>query len=402
MTEPRGGLAVPPPPPPVPESSLHPPPPPPPSISPVQRFRSRPGRAAFSALLLAGVGWFIFVFSTGAELDTGYPDGLACTGSPIDSTDYANCMGGSESAGAIAWSVTLALGLTGMVMLGRTRQPQDRNAGSMWLIVPGWIASGSLTAAGIGVMALGASGALYEDRVGSTAWLTVGAIAGGIGLLAGWKFTPSAGDLRPTPPGPTREVAPAAVIAWLIGTLVVLSGMAVFMFGDKLFGSDDSTIDDYNRETLASCAIPEGSTLIGSFTVEFDPSDGGRLRGTGYIWASPSPAANVAEFFELDELGVQRRVTSEQACKFSQRPWVLVLGFHRAELNGELDPATQTAGVPMSPDDPFWGGVDAEVITLTDPPSDTQSFFRLTHSQRLTEGLFGLAPDSRLNRPEEA
>ena len=177
----------------------------------------------------------------------------------------------------------------------------------------------------------------------------------------------------------------------LIGGVILL-GTVIFLFGEDLFGSDRASIDEYNQTVLESCDLPPDSTLLRTNIKHVTLADGQRLRAMTYIWASPLPAQDVAAFYEAPGPGVWTRVSEERACRFSQRPTLLLLE-RWTEGSGPIEAATQTAG----PDDPmsaeFWAGPTTEVITdIAEIPETTESFFLLEVGQREVDGSFSEQP----------
>ena len=163
--------------------------PPPPADAPTRQRRTCSFKAAIVALSLAGVGWLIWVYGWVAELDTGYPDGVACTAHGATTDAYGSCMYGSERAGAIVWALTLGLALAGSVMLARCRRSHGRSE-SRTLTLLALVASGSLAVAATVTWFQGAQGEFYEDRLGPTVWNVANLIAILVGIAAGWVLTP--------------------------------------------------------------------------------------------------------------------------------------------------------------------------------------------------------------------
>jgi len=184
------GLEVPPPPPPPRPPDPREIPPPPPMGPPAGRRRLE-AKAAIVALSSAGVGWLIWIYGWIAESDTGYPDGLACTGNAAASEAYASCMRSSERAGTIAWAVTLGVAVFGLVVLARCRPGHRVGAGARVLTVVAWAMSTLLAAAGARVWVRGAGGGFYEARSGATSWHLAMVVAVAAGLIGGWLFTNS-------------------------------------------------------------------------------------------------------------------------------------------------------------------------------------------------------------------
>lgn len=175
------------PPPPPPDSSI----PPPPTDTPqfVLSRRSRETRARAAALFLPLAGWGIWLYGWLAEIDTGYPDGLACTINPIDSPEYASCMSSNERSGAIAWGLTLGLAMMALIMLPRTRRASGPALWDRLATVSAFVTSALLAVAGVWVWSLGAQGELFEGRIGATTWHSAMIIWAAVGLAAGWFFT---------------------------------------------------------------------------------------------------------------------------------------------------------------------------------------------------------------------
>lgn len=178
-------------------SKLPPPPPapspqdfsPPPPMGPPVGHGRFDAKAAIVALSLAGLGWLIWIFGWIAESDTGYPDGLACTGNTAASEAYASCMRNSERTGAIAWAITLGMAVLGLLVLARSRRGHRIGGVARALTVAALAMSTLLAAAGVTVWVRGAGGAFYEDRIGATSWHLAMVVAVGAGLVGGWLFT---------------------------------------------------------------------------------------------------------------------------------------------------------------------------------------------------------------------
>lgn len=145
-------------------------------------------RNAIIALSFGAAGWLIWIFAWFAESDSGYPDGLACTAHPPRSDAYTSCMLSSERSGAIAGALALGLAVAGMV-IARPRRGRHLDPAARF----GTLAAGALSVllaiVGVSVWVSGASGDLYEGRVGSTGWHLAMVIAAGVGLAAGWAAT---------------------------------------------------------------------------------------------------------------------------------------------------------------------------------------------------------------------
>jgi hypothetical protein len=145
-------------------------------------------RNAIIALSFGAVGSLIGIYAWFSESDTGYPDGLACTAHPPRSEAYTSCMLNSERSGAIAGALALGLAVAALVMV-RPRRGRHLDPAARF----GTIAAGALSVllaiAGASVWLRGASGDLYEGRLGSTGWHLAMIIAVGVGLAAGWAAT---------------------------------------------------------------------------------------------------------------------------------------------------------------------------------------------------------------------
>ncbi|NNC79384.1 MAG: hypothetical protein HKN94_04440 [Acidimicrobiales bacterium] len=199
----------------------------------------------------------------------------------------------------------------------------------------------------------------------------------------------------PPPPTPAADPQPSAVqvyrrerspvervlvaIAATIGAVVIVGGSVLFLFGQDLFGSDEGTIDSYNEEVLNSCDVPEGSTLVRTFVLDLESTSGQRFRSLSFVYASPSPAPSVTQFYGLPAEGLERRVSADRACMFDQRPSAVVV--HSSTADDVLDvlSATLTDGSAEAREN---------VVDVADVPANTQSFFRLRLAQLEEEGVF--------------
>jgi hypothetical protein len=198
---------------------------------------------------------------------------------------------------------------------------------------------------------------------------------------------PRSADPPPTSPRyPTRRTWEP--LAWVLGVVAVLliGGVVVtFSAGDDLFGSDPGTIDSYNREVLESCELPPGSALVQTSIRRVDDEQGHSYRSMWYVYASPLPAHQVAEFFgvtaEQSMLVSQRR-----ACQFAQRPSVLVLPMSAAGIPSTV--GSQPHDEPADSYHGLWADDAAEVTMSADLPARTQSVFRLRLAQPEVEGIF--------------
>lgn len=243
-----------------------PPPPPPPSAPPPPPPSPGTGRAdrmVIVALLLAAGGWLIWIYALGAELDTGYPDGLACTGNDPETEAYASCMRASERGGAIATALALGSAVVGLTLMVRYRRA--RGAGSLAsTVAPAtWLMSSLVGLAASGMWMAGVLGGLYEDRIGPTTWVVAMAVAVAAALLVGRLLPVRIDDGQRVEPAPEVPPGRGQLPAWLLallvsaGAVVVGGGMLLFMAGDSIFGSDQGSIDSCNREILGGCDLPD-------------------------------------------------------------------------------------------------------------------------------------------------
>jgi hypothetical protein len=177
-------------------------------------------------------------------------------------------------------------------------------------------------------------------------------------------------------------------LAWVLGVLAVLlmSGVVViFSAGEDLFGSDPGTIDSYNREVLESCELPSDSELVQISILRVADGQGRSHRSMWYVYASPLPAHEVAEFFGVT--AQQSTLVSQQReCRFAQRPSVLVL-----PMSAAGEPTTigsQPDDEPVDSYDGLWANHAAEVTMSVSLPAGTQSLFRLRLAQPEAEGIF--------------
>ena len=210
----------------------------------------------------------------------------------------------------------------------------------------------------------------------------------------GSRLPPPPAVRWPDPTGVRRANGQRAVwivLGVLVG-LVMLGGVVLFVAGEALFGSDPGTIDSYNREVLDTCDVPAGSRLVRSYVLPVVGQSATRLRTMSDVYASPLDADEVAAFYGLGGPGIWSSVSPERACKFGNRPSVLVLSLWIPERTTPLDPVTETEGVPTDPRDEFWAGSGAEVTDIVDVPAGTRSFLRLRMAQREVDGVFGLGP----------
>ena len=186
---------------------------------------------------------------------------------------------------------------------------------------------------------------------------------------------------------PERWRKASQIIVLTIVGLVVFGGSVIFLFGQDLFGSDRGSIDSYNREVLNSCDLPPESTLLRTYiTPGFDRS-GQPLRAMTYVHASPLPASDVAAFYGAEDIGVPTLVSNDRACRFGNRPSLLVVGLS-SQPDGVVDPEIETETSVPELSDEFWGGDDTSVTEVSEPPSQTLSLFGLRLAQEEVEGIF--------------
>ena len=190
---------------------------------------------------------------------------------------------------------------------------------------------------------------------------------------------------------PQEGISPLAVFGLVVGCLVVVAAVVLFAAGEDLFGSDPGTIDGYNRDVLESCDLPEGSTLVRTYVLRVSDSAGDGVRTMSYIWASPLSAEEVAGFYGAPGPGVWTDVSDRRACRFGQRPLVLVLE-RWIEGDGPMDESTQTVGSSDTAAGEFWAGEGAEITDIATVPGNARSFMLLRLGQREVDGIFGLAP----------
>jgi hypothetical protein len=112
---------------------------------------------------------------------------------------------------------------------------------------------------------------------------------------------------------------------------------------------------------------------------------GRSYRSMWYVYASPLPAHDVAEFFGVT--AQQSMLVSQQrVCRFAQRPSVLVLP---VSVAGEpITIGTQSDDEPVDTYHGLWADHAAEVTMSAGLPDGTQSLFRLRLAQPEVEGIF--------------
>lgn len=172
----------------------------------------------------------------------------------------------------------------------------------------------------------------------------------------------------------TLIVVAAAVV-------VVGAGVVLFAFGQDLFGSDDGTIDSYNRESPSTCDRPPDATLVCIYVLPLEDLGGNRARSMSFVYASPLAADELAGFYGQNRSEIEDFMRSSQACRYDRRPLVLV----RSSADAGDGSAT--------PVNAFWGGDAAQVTAAKEIPPGTRSLVRLRVAQRQESGLFGFAAD---------
>ena len=196
---------------------------------------------------------------------------------------------------------------------------------------------------------------------------------------------PRRGVGRPTRGGQRRTWE---LLAWVLGVLAVLvigAVVVIFSAGEDLFGSDPGTIDSYNSEVLESCELPSGSELVQISIRRVADGQARNYRSMWHVYASPLPAPEVAEFFGVT--AQQSMLVSQQrACRFAQRPSVLVLPMSVAGEPTTI--GSQPDDKPVDSYDGLWADHAAEVTMSAGLPAGTQSLFRLRLAQPEVEGIF--------------
>ena len=192
-------------------------------------------------------------------------------------------------------------------------------------------------------------------------------------------------DEEPIRP-PLWRRAQLIIILSIVGVFV-LGGSVIFLFGEDLFGSDRGTIDSYNREVLNSCELPPESTLVRTYITPVVDRSGQPLRAMTYVHASPLQAPDVAAFYGVQNLGEPTLISADQACRFGNRPSLLVVSLS-SQQDGVEDPGIEAKSSVSELSDEFWGGDDTSVTEITEPPSQTLSLFGLRLAQPEVEGIF--------------
>lgn len=139
-------------------------------------------------------------------------------------------------------------------------------------------------------------------------------------------------------------------VGWQRAVAIVIVGIFVTIPG---------TIDSYNREVLETCEVPPNSTLLRTYVLPVIDDSGQRLRSMSYVYASPLQAQDVAAFYQVTDAGVWTDAPPERACRFGNRPSVLVLSLWTTDHGTALNSATETGGLPSDLDDEFWAGKGA-------------------------------------------
>jgi hypothetical protein len=135
-------------------------------------------------LLTSGLGWLIWLVGLVVELDTGLPDGTACTGQT--GQGYDSCMRQNEIGGLLVWGLTMGLAAFGLALLTRTRHWTRGTFGRRLVTVLAVLGSISLAIANIVVWTRGAEGRYFDGVLGPVWWSTIMTIGLAVGALAGW------------------------------------------------------------------------------------------------------------------------------------------------------------------------------------------------------------------------
>jgi hypothetical protein len=110
------------------------------------------------------------------------------------------------------------------------------------------------------------------------------------------------------PPPAPRGFRPGrstwTVVAVVLAGAIALGGLVIFTAGEDLFGSDDGSIDSYNREVPESCDVPYDWTLVRTYIFPDVNSKGDPVRTMSYVWASPQTSDEVAAYYGIDGPGV--------------------------------------------------------------------------------------------------
>lgn len=160
-----------------------------------------------------------------------------------------------------------------------------------------------------------------------------------------------------------------AVVTIGVGVVLLLGiGVALFSFGEDLFGSDAGTIDAYNSETLDSCEVPVEAVRIRRFVASIDDVTGRTFRSLTDVYASPERPDRIAAVLDVD-VGYDLTMPTDHACRFGVRPaiWIVAVG--------EAPPE-------------FWDGEHAAVVSDAPMPADARTLFRLRVAQAVEEGVF--------------
>lgn len=196
---------------------------------------------------------------------------------------------------------------------------------------------------------------------------------------------PRRGVGKPTRGGQRRTWQPLAWVLGVLAALLIGAVVVIFSAGEYLFGSDPGTIDSYNREVLESCELPSDSELVQISIRRVADAQGRSYRSMWHVYASPLPAHEVAEFFDVT--AQQSTLVSQQrACRYSQRPSVLVLPMSVAGEPPTI--GSQPDDEPVDSYDGLWADHAAEVTMSAGLPAGTQSLFRLRLAQPEVEGIF--------------
>jgi hypothetical protein len=88
-----------------------------------------------------------------------------------------------------------------------------------------------------------------------------------------------------------------------------LAAVTLFLFGETLFGSSRSTIDDYNRDALAAAPVPPWARLVAWRTFEQRTDDGTVVRYREQVYVTGRSADEVRAFYGEHPLPAARGVS---------------------------------------------------------------------------------------------
>lgn len=173
-----------------------------------------------------------------------------------------------------------------------------------------------------------------------------------------------------------RRESTATIVIGIVVLIVIAVPIVLFSFGEDLFGSGPGTIDDYNRDTLESCQVPDGMTLVRVYVERVEDVSGNPFRTMGFVYATPRPSSEVAAALGV-ETGYESLVPESHACRFGNRPRAWVVDVDAADSPGDTGAGS------------IWGGLDAAVESERPIPPDTRSLVRLRLAQAERDGVVG-------------